>query len=460
MWLVVLAADQVRILIGFEIRQAHDDGLGRKRGRDLCDAFAQLVDIEIHGPVVARDLLGNGILEFGALLVVFQQRSRMHADHAIDDELETREAHAAMRYARKIERPVRIADIHGDLNGNLGHGIHFDAALIEFQHALINVAGIAFGAGNRNRLVFLDVGGGRAAADHRRNAQLAGDDGRMAGAAAAIRDDRRGALHDRLPIRVGHVSDQHVAGPDPRHFFRVLDDSRVARADPLSDAASAGQYLGTCLQRKSQYRAPGTALHGFRTGLQNVNFAVAAILAPLDVHGRAVMFLDDERLLRQFRDVCVAERETVPVCGRYVDGAHALFGVRIGVDHLDRFAAEILSDDRAAARAQRRLVNVELIRIDGALHHGLAQAISGRDKDHIAEARIRIQREHDAGRAQVAAHHVLHADRERHGAVIEFVVHAVGYGAIVEQRGVHFVHGLEQMLLAAHVEECLLLAGE
>ena len=94
------------------------------------------------------------------------------------------------------------------------------------------------------------------------------------------------------------------------------------------------------------------------------------------------------------------------------------------------------------------------------MDHRLAQTISGRDENHVAEARIRIQREHDAGRAQIAAHHVLHADRERHGAVIEFVVHPIGYRAIVEQRGVHFVHGLEQMLLAAHVEECLLLAGK
>ena len=44
--------------------------------------------------------------------------------------------------------------------------------------------------------------------------------------------------------------------------------------------------------------------------------------------------------------------------------------------------------------------------------------------------------------------------------MIEIVVHAVGYGAIVEQRGIHLVHAGHQMLLAAHVQESLLLSGE
>ena len=44
--------------------------------------------------------------------------------------------------------------------------------------------------------------------------------------------------------------------------------------------------------------------------------------------------------------------------------------------------------------------------------------------------------------------------------VREALVHAIGDGAIVEQRGEHFVHALEQRIAAAHVEERFLLAGE
>ncbi len=44
--------------------------------------------------------------------------------------------------------------------------------------------------------------------------------------------------------------------------------------------------------------------------------------------------------------------------------------------------------------------------------------------------------------------------------MIEIIVHAIGYGAIVEQRGIHLVHARHQMLFAAHVQKSLLLPGE
>ncbi len=92
------------------------------------------------------------------------------------------------------------------------------------------------------------------------------------------------------------------------------------------------------------------------------------------------------------------------------------------------------------AGAQRRLVDVELVRIHRALHDGLAEAVRGGDEHDVAEAGVGIEREHDAARAEVAAHHVLHAGGQRDGVVIEALMHAIGDGAIVEQRGEHFVH--------------------
>ena len=62
--------------------------------------------------------------------------------------------------------------------------------------------------------------------------------------------------------------------------------------------------------------------------------------------------------------------------------------------------------------------------------------------------------------AKVGAHHVLDAGRQRDLIVSEALVHAIGDGAIVEQRGEHFVHALQQRIAAAHVEERFLLAGE
>ncbi len=52
-------------------------------------------------------------------------------------------------------------------------------------------------------------------------------------------------------------------------------------------------------------------LHGFRAGLQDVELAVDAVPAPLDVHRAAVVLLDDQRVAGQFQDFVVVEREPV-----------------------------------------------------------------------------------------------------------------------------------------------------
>ena len=45
---------------------------------------------------------------------------------------------------------------------------------------------------------------------------------------------------------------------------------------------------------------------------------------------------------------------------------------------------------------ERGLVDVELVRIDRALHDRLAETVGGGDEDDVAEARLGIEREHDA----------------------------------------------------------------
>ena len=105
-------------------------------------------------------------------------------------------------------------------------------------------------------------------------------------------------------------------------------------------------------------------------------------------------------------------------------------------------------------------VDVELVRIHGALHDRLAETVRGRDEDDVAEARVGVEREHHTACAEIGAHHVLHAGRQRDQVVIEALVHAISNRAIVEQRREHLVHALQQRIAAAHVEERFLLAGE
>ena len=70
---------------------------------------------------------------------------------------------------------------------------------------------------------------------------------------------------------------------------------------------------------------------------------------------------------------------------------------------------EIAPQDGILAGAQAGLVDIELVRIDSALHDCLAQPVRGGDEHNITESRVGIQREHHAARAKVAAHHVLYA---------------------------------------------------
>ncbi len=89
--------------------------------------------------------------------------------------------------------------------------------------------------------------------DDRRNAEFAGDDRRVAGSAAAVRDDSRGPLHDRFPVRVGHVGDDHVTRLHARHFPCSGHDAGRARADALADGAALRQRARALLQREAQY---------------------------------------------------------------------------------------------------------------------------------------------------------------------------------------------------------------
>ena len=135
-----------------------------------------------------------------------------------------READAAVRNAGKVEGAVGIANVHHYFDRQWRQSVEFDLLLIEVEHAVVDESGVTFGTGDRDGLALGDYAGRVSAADHRRNAEFAGDDGGMTGAPAAVGDDRRGAFHHRLPVRIGHVGDQHVARLHARHLRGIGDE--------------------------------------------------------------------------------------------------------------------------------------------------------------------------------------------------------------------------------------------
>ena len=197
---------------------------------------------------------------------------------------------------------------------------------------------------------------------------------------------------------------------------------------------------------------------GLGAGLQDVERAVGAVLGPFDVHrgpvpgDAVVMGLDRDAGPGEFQHVRVRQAEARPVRRgrRFVDDGGA--GVSATIDQAHLLAAEPAAQDTAVAGRMAGLVDIELVRIDVALHHVLAQAPGRRDEGHVGVARFGVQREHDTGGGLVAAHHLHHRDRQRHLEMVESPFGAVGNGAVGEQRGLAPLDSVDQHGLALDVE--------
>jgi len=129
-------------------------------------------------------------------------------------------------------------------------------------------------------------------------------------------------------------------------------------------------------------------------------------------------------------------------------------------DHLHGLVAQPPAQHGAVPGRERRLVHHQLVRIDGALHDVLAQTVRRVDEDDVPEPRFGVQGEHHARGGDVGTHHLHHTDRQADLEVVEALVDPVVDGAIGEQTGKAATTGVQQALLAADVQEGLLLAGE
>ena len=128
--------------------------------------------------------------------------------------------------------------------------------------------------------------------------------------------------------------------------------------------------------------------------------------------------------------------------------------------HLDEFRTEIAPQYRRSALLQRRFVNVELIGIHRPLHHGFAETIGSRDEHYLIKTGFGVEREHHAGSTDVAAHHALHPDRQRHFGMNEPLMDTIGNSAVVVERGKYLPDGCQQIVQSVDIEKGFLLPGE
>ena len=203
----------------------------------------------------------------------------------------------------------------------------------------------------------------------------------------------------------------------------VIDPFRDARGDPVADRSALGDYLASALEHIGfQRRCAVLGGHRLGAGLDDVELSVQTVLGPLHVHRPPVVRLDGARVAGQLQDVLIGDAEPSTVglwCG---DVSRRVLRLTLDEDHLHRLVADEAAQHGAVAGEIGRLVDVELVGVDGALNHILAKAVVARHEDGVAKPRLGVDGEHHTGRSDIGAHHLHHADRQGHLEVVEALV--------------------------------------
>ncbi len=437
--LEVHAAEERRVLVRLEVGEAYEHGPRVKRGSHLGDPGRQAIDEVVGGSVEVGAERGDlGPDAWVADLVRLEQRHGVHPDPVRHEELDAHQAHARTGQLRQMEGHIGVRDVEHQGHGRLGQLREIDLVALEVEEAVIDAAFVAFGARDRDRLAVCEHSGRVARSDYAGNSALARDDRCVAGASAALGDDRRCALEDRLPVRVGHLGDQHVALAKLVDRANRADDSGRTRSDTRPDALAADDWRSAFLQPKDlERRTRRDPVNRLRSCLQHVELALSAVATPFDVHRHGasgalgVVLFDQDARARQLQHLVVAQHEALALrCGDFFLDAAA---VRLGsVDQLLVLGAQFPPENGAKAGGERALVDPELVGVDAALHDELAQSVGGVDQNDVLRTALGIEREHHARTGAVAADHLLYADREPDATVGDVVARAVGDRAVGE----------------------------
>jgi hypothetical protein len=109
---------------------------------------------------------------------------------------------------------------------------------------------------------------------------------------------------------------------------------------------------------------------------------------------------------------------------------------------------------------KQRLEHLVFVGVDAALDHVFAKSPGRIDQHDLVESRLRIDRKHHAGSANVGANHLLHANRESDLQVIEPFRLPVDDRPIREERRKATTACVEQRRFSRDIEKGLLLTGE
>ena len=241
-----------------------------------------------------------------------------------------------------------------EVEADLGHLqlIEPEFLLMERQDPLVHGALAAPRAGDGDVLAVVDLLGAVARPDDAGDAQLPGDDRRVARAPALIGDDGRGGLHDGHPVRVGHFGDQDSALLEVLDVLRALDHVGRTAADGVAHGHALGKHAAGLLQHlpADDPRFP-PGMHGLRPRLDDEQVSALPILGPFHVHGLEVagllrvVILDDLRPAGEGEHLFLVQTETVPLVLGHGDVLGSLALRRLDVDHFLLLFAQMGIDD-------------------------------------------------------------------------------------------------------------------
>ena len=464
------SAQKPGVFVALEIGETQNHRSGMERRRDAGHPLGQLVDVVLARILVAPDQSGDLLpLLLRTELLGMEQRQRMDADVVGDDELQPRQPDAVAGDGGQVEGLLRIAHIHQDAGaggGQIAEGLLIEP---EGQPSGVDMTHLPLTAGERHGGTVLKEAGAITTAHDGRDAHLAGDDRRMAGAAALVGHHAAGHAENRLPIRIGALSDKHITLLEMLHGGRIANQPHHSAAHGGADRLAAhdrARLVGLQMPT-AQHRATAAGFHRLRAGLEDVELTIGAILGPLDVHRgrratkRGVVGLDRHRPAGQGEHLLVAEGEALAI-GRL----HRLDAYRpacfrgIGTHQADRLAAQPATENRTETLGQSGLEDQPFIRIHRTLHHRLTQPVGGGEEHRIAKAGLGIDTEHHPRAGPICHHHALHPDREGHLEIVEALELAVGEGPVGEQRGIAAAAGLKQVRFPLDMQKGFLLACE
>ena len=219
----------------------------------------------------------------------------MHTNVIIDDELETSKTNTGIWDLTEIKCQLRVTNIHSDLDWNLWQHTTRNFSYFSLNQAVINMAFIALCARDRHHHAILQMLSCIAATNHCRNAQLTSNNRRVTSTATTISHNRRSALHDWLPVRVSHISNQYVTRLYTVHLAWITNHANWACTNLLTNRTTFGENLRCALELVTHLYLPSSlTLHRLWSCLQDVNTAVLTIFTPLDIHWTTVVLLNDD----------------------------------------------------------------------------------------------------------------------------------------------------------------------